>query len=117
MSKPADPELYKKVKDRIYKEIPTHSAYRSGLLVQEYKRLGGKYVGNKPKTKGLTRWFKEDWKNQRGEVGYAKKGDVYRPTKRVNDKTPLTFQELNKGELEKARREKAQTGRVNKFGK
>ena len=117
MTKPADPELYKRVKERIYKEIPTHSAYRSGLLVQEYKRLGGKYVGTKPVTKGLTRWFKEDWRNQRGGVGYKKKGDIYRPTKRVNEKTPVTLQELSVGEIEKARREKAKTGRVNKFGK
>ena len=117
MTKPADPELYKKVKDRIYKEIPTHSAYRSGLLVQEYKRLGGKYVGNKPKTKGLTRWFKESWRNQRGRVGYEKKGDIYRPTKRVNDKTPVTLQELSAGELKTAMRKKATKGRVDKFQK
>ena len=43
----------------------------------------------------LKRWFKEDWKNQRGETGYKKgaKGDVYRPTKKVSSKTPATFKE------------------------
>ena len=117
MTKPADPELYKRVKERIYKEIPTHSAYRSGLLVQEYKRLGGKYVGTKPATKGLTRWFKEDWRNQRGGVGYKKKGDIYRPTKRVNEKTPVTLQELSVGEIKTAMRKKATKGRVDKFQK
>ena len=115
MSKIANPELYKRVKERIYKEIPTHSAYRSGLLVQEYKRLGGKYLGTKPKTKGLTRWFKEEWRNQRGGVGYQRKGDIYRPTKRVNERTPVTLQELSVGELRTAMRKKATRGKVDQF--
>ncbi len=37
------------------------------------------YVGDKPKMSNLQRWFLEDWKNQRGDTGYQKKGDVYRP--------------------------------------
>ena len=112
--KPADPKLYEEVKAKIYKQIPTHSAYRSGLIVQEYKRRGGKYEGPKPKA-GLTRWFKEDWRNQRGEVGYKKKGDIYRPTKRVTDKTPVTLQELTPGELKTAMRKKVAKGRVDRF--
>ena len=113
--KPADSQLYEKVKAKIYKQIPTHSAYRSGLIVQEYKRQGGKYLGEKPKGKGLTRWFKEDWRNQKGEVGYKKKGDIYRPTKRVNAKTPVTLQELSVGELKTAMKKKSTKGRVDKF--
>ena len=112
--KPADSKLYEKVKAKIYKQIPTHSAYRSGLIVQEYKRRGGKYEGPKPKA-GLTRWFKEDWRNQRGEVGYKKRGDIYRPTKRVTEKTPVTLQELAPGELKTAMRKKATKGKVDRF--
>ena len=112
--KPADPKLYEEVKAKIYKQIPTHSAYRSGLIVQEYKRRGGKYEGPKPKA-GLTRWFKEDWRNQRGEVGYKKKGDIYRPTKRVTDKTPVALHELTPGELKTAMRKKVAKGRVDRF--
>ena len=112
--KPADPKLYEEVKAKIYKQIPTHSAYRSGLIVQEYKRRGGKYEGPKPKA-GLTRWFKEDWRNQRGEVGYKKRGDVYRPFKRVTEKTPVTLQELTPGELKTAMRKKVAKGRVDRF--
>lgn len=115
MAKPANPKLYQTVKDEIYKQIPTHSAYRSGLLVQEYKRQGGKYVGTKPKTEGLSRWFMEDWRNQRGGVGYKKPGDIYRPTKRITQKTPVTLQELSNSAIQKAMREKAAKGRVNKF--
>ena len=84
--------------------------------MQEYKNRGGGYSGDKSKG-SLGRWFKEDWKNQRGETGYKKKGDVYRPTKRVNSKTPTTFSELSKKEIESAKKEKAKTGRVKEFKK
>ena len=36
MSTPKDKQLYKKVKDEIYKRYPEHSPYRSSLLVKEY---------------------------------------------------------------------------------
>ena len=116
MPEPTNTKLYEEVKKEIYAKYPTHSAYRSGLLVQEYKKRGGTYSGDKSKG-SLGRWFKEDWKNQRGETGYKKKGDVYRPTKRVNSKTPTTFKELTKTEIESAKKEKAKTGRVKEFKK
>ena len=53
--------------------------------------------------------------NQRGEVGYKFKSDVYRPTVRTNSKTPTTFQELTPEEIEKARREQYLHKRVQKF--
>ena len=46
-SKIANQELYDKVKKDIYDKYPKHPAYRSSLLVQEYKRRGGTYVGAK----------------------------------------------------------------------
>ena len=117
MSKPANQELYDKVKKQIYAKYPKHSAYRSGLLVQEYKSRGGTYVGTKNSKKGLQRWFRETWLNSRGEVGYKHKNDVYRPTVRVNKDTPTTFKELTKEQIKKAQAEKAKTGRVKKFDK
>ena len=42
---------------------------------------------------------------------------MYRPTVKVNDKTPTTFKELTKEQIEKAKKEKARTGRVKKFDK
>ncbi len=116
MSNPTDKKLYDKVKKEIFKKYPKNSAYRSGLLVQEYKRKGGTYTGDKKKAP-LKRWFEEDWRNQRGGVGYKKKGDIYRPTKRVNKDTPTTFKELTKKEKEKAMKEKKKKGRVKKFKK
>ena len=116
MPEPTNKKLYEELKKENYAKYPKHSAYRSGLLVQEYKKRGGEYTGDKSKGR-LGRWFKEDWKNQRGETGYKKKGDVNRPTKRVSSKTPTTFKELTKKEIESARREKAKTGRVKEFKK
>ena len=124
MSEQKDKTLYESVKRRVYKKIPKHSAYRSGVLVKEYKEAYKKkhnssnaYVGKKRENKGLSRWFKEDWKNQRGGKGYKKKGDVYRPTKRITKETPKTFKELSNKEIKSAQREKRKTGRVKKFDK
>lgn len=112
--KPINKSLYKKVKKEIFSKYPENSAYRSGLLVKTYKERGGKYIGNKSKS-SLNRWFQEDWKNQRGGIGYSKTGDVYRPTKKVSKKTPKTFKELGKTRIRKAIEEKKKTGRVQKF--
>jgi hypothetical protein len=117
MPEPLDKELYEKVKNAIYKKYPKHSAYRSGLIVQEYKKQGGTYEGTKPTTTGLKRWFNEKWRNQRGDIGYAKKGDIYRPTIRVTDKTPTTIHELSKKQIKNAMKEKAKTGHVRRFDK
>lgn len=120
--KPVDPNLYTQVKKQVYKHNPKHSAYRSGLLVKEYKRqfktkYGTRkpYSGSKSNTSGLPRWFKEEWRNQRGEVGYRYKSDVYRPTRRITKNTPVTFRELSKRRVSRARREKSRKGRVYRF--
>jgi hypothetical protein len=122
MAIPLDMKLYNKIKNNIYKKIPKHSAYRSGIVVQQYKKkfalkYGNKnpYFGEKTKKKGLSRWFLEDWRNQRGEIGYKYKNDVYRPTRRITKKTPKTFKELSKKKIKKARTKKYRVGRVNRF--
>lgn len=70
------------------------NAFYSGQLVQEYKRRGGLFSGKK--TKGdLTRWYKEKWK----DVGNDKY-PVFRPTIKINSKTPLTVKEIEKTNLE-----------------
>lgn len=114
MNKILDPELYEVAKEVANQKYKKPSAYKSGFIVKLYKALGGRYQGTKP-TKGLTKWFLEDWKNQRGTTGYKFKSDIYRPTKRVSKTTPKTFSELTEKEIEKARREKAKKGRVKKF--
>ena len=119
---PRDKSLYNKVKQQVYREIPKHSAYRSGIVVQKYKRQFNKKhphknpsIGKKTKKKGLSRWFKEKWRNQRGKVGYKYKSDVYRPTRRITKQTPRTFKELGKQRIKKARSIKYKKGRVAHF--
>ena len=119
-SKPVDTKLYEAIKRKVYKKIPKHSAYRSGHLVQQYKKAFAEKHGKKsPYTKGskpLKRWFKEEWKTQDGSTTYKKKSDVFRPTKKVSKKkTPVTHSELSKGEIKAARTEKRTTGRVKRF--
>ena len=121
MNKPTDTVLYNKVKNRIIKANPKNSAYRSGLIVKDYKDALKKkspnkkpYTGTKTK-EGLSRWYREDWRNQRGGIGYSSKGDIYRPTKKISDKTPSTFSQLNKIRIKKAMEEKRRTGRVKKY--
>jgi uncharacterized protein (DUF2237 family) len=113
-NKPLDPALYARVKKAVYTKYPQHSAYRSGRLVQEYLKRGGQYKG-KRKSGKLARWFQEKWTNQRGGIGYARKGDVYRPSKRVSKKTPTTWHELSPKQIKRAQREKRATGHVKRF--
>lgn len=119
---PTDQKLYNKIKKYIYIKYPKHSAYRSGLIVKEYKKqfktiYNNKqpYKGKRPTKKGLARWFKEKWLNQRLETGYKYKSDIYRPTKRITSQTPKTLFELTKKQLKNARRKKLTKKRVNKF--
>jgi len=121
-------ELAHKEADKIYDKP---SAYKSGFIVKYYKDHGGTFRSKPAKSPtrskspnrsksptrsktGLTRWFAEKWVNQRGEVGYKKKGDVYRPSIRVNKKTPKTWNELTKKQIATASKAKA-TGRRAKF--
>lgn len=125
MPKPKDMKLYNKVKARVYKKIPKHSAYRSGVVVSSYKKAFSKkygkrkkpYSGKRTKKRGLGRWFKEKWVNQRGKVGYKYKSDIYRPSKRITRKTPTTHKELSRKQVKRARSEKRRTGRVKRFKK
>ena len=115
MPEPVNKTLYEKVKEEIYSKYPKHSAYRSGLLVQEYKRRGGTYKGKESETDGLNRWFSEKWTNQRGTVGYKYKSDIYRPNVRISKDTPTTFKELTDKGINRARSEKKEKGHVSKF--
>jgi hypothetical protein len=95
MSKPVDLDLYQRAKATANLKYKKPSAYKSGFIVQEYKRLGGKYEGRK-KEVGLTRWFAEDWQDVGGSA-YP----VFRPTRRVSAQTPLTVSEINPENLKK----------------
>ncbi len=124
-NEPIDKKLYNKIKKEADKKFtsPT-SAYKSSWIVREYKKRGGKYKGSKSKSSGLTRWYKEKWidlnrpiKENGKIVGYKECGrkssksgtgayPTCRPSKRVSTKTPKTYRELPRKQLEKARRTK-----------
>jgi hypothetical protein len=95
MPKILDLKLYEKAKakaDEIYKKP---SAYKSGYIVKTYTQMGGRY-GDDGGEKNLKRWFEEKWQ----DVGH-KAYPVYRPTIKVNKKTPLTVYEIDKQDLAK----------------
>jgi len=125
INKPTDQKLYDSVKAQVMKSIPKHSAYRSGRVVMLYKqrfkeKYGNNkkpYSGKKPMNKGLSRWFKEDWRSQKGKKGYDTKGDIFRPTKRITKDTPTTMKELSRSQIKQAMKEKKKTGRVKKYKK
>jgi len=119
---PKDIKLYDKIKKKLFIEYPVNSAYRSGNLVKKYikayeekYKTAEAYYGNKNEEIGLTRWYKEKWVNQRGEIGYKYEGDIYRPSKRITINTPKTHSELTKIQIVKAITDKKNNGRVSKF--
>lgn len=122
MPEPVDQKMYNRIKKQVKRDIPKHSAYRSGIIVQKYKKAFAKkygskspYKGQKTSSKGLGRWFLEDWRNQNGKIGYHSASDIYRPTKRITKGTPVTHGELTKKEKRRARRIKRSKGYVYRF--
>ena len=120
---PIDKTLYNSIKSKVKRDIPIHSAYRSGIMVKKYKKAFAKkygskkspYKGKKSSKRGLKRWFLEDWRNQDGKVGYHSKSDIYRPIRRITKGTPVTHGELTKKERRRARRTKRNKGYVYRF--
>ena len=89
MPVPLNPVLYERVKEYADSVYTKPSAYKSGFIVKTYKQLGGKYKDDR-KERNLKRWFQEKWTDI-GGLEYP----VYRPTVRINKKTPLTPGEIN----------------------
>ncbi len=91
-----------------------------------YERVPGTKPGSKGsckksplavrKTKAgasLKRWFKEEWKDEKGNVCGSKKNKstkVCRPSKRVNSESPKSWNEMSKGEKQKVTKAKKKVG-------
>lgn len=99
MPVPTNPELYERAKNIVFKIYTSPSAYRSGALVKKYKELGGKYKED-GKEKNLKRWFREKWTDVNPKKT-TNSYPVYRPTVRVNKKTPLTVHEVDARDLKR----------------
>ncbi len=95
MPQPIDLELYENVKGYVYSIYAKPSAYRSGSVVRLYKQMGGRYADDGGERK-LKTWFSEKWRDV-GNQTYP----VYRPTVRVNKRTPLLASEIDPINLKK----------------
>ncbi len=61
----------------------------------------------------LKRWFKEEWKDEKGNECGSKKNKstkVCRPSKRVNSKSPKSWNEMSTREKKKVTRAKKKVG-------
>ena len=60
--KPTNPDLYQSIKEKIYKEQPKHSLFRSARIVKEYKQEKGKFEEDSNKNKmNIPIWLKQNW--------------------------------------------------------
>lgn len=113
-----DKKLYNYVKKLADKKFHSKTGvYKSSWIVSNYKKLGGKYSGEKPKNTRLSRWFKEKWVNIKKKTksgDYEQCGrknikDAYplcRPLLRISKDTPKTVKELSVKSIKKAIKEK-----------
>lgn len=97
MPRPLNPELYEKARKVVNAIYKKPSAFRSGALVKLYKHWGGRYADDHHE-RTLTRWFREKWQDVNP---HKTKGSypVFRPTVRVNKRTPLTVSEVDPKDL------------------
>lgn len=126
MAVPKNKELYAKIKKEAKKKfIKYPSIYANSWVVREYKKRGGQYIGSKPRSTGLKRWYKEKWvdlnrpiKKNGKIVGYKSCGrnsvrkskekyPLCRPTYVVTKKTPKTYKEISKRSISKAKKQKS----------
>lgn len=122
MSTPTNPKVYAKVVEKIKTSVKRWpSAYASGMVVKEYKRImvirGEEPYENKKTKKGeLIRWFEEKWI----DIGTGKpcgailekedlKNGYYptcRPSVRISKNTPTLASDISDNEKKKLIAEK-----------
>jgi hypothetical protein len=107
MPTPSDAGLYEEAKDFIMSKYKKNSPYASGAVVKHYKGLFKKKYGEDtpPYREGgekkLERYFKEKWVSVNPVVGLSNADAyaVFRPTVKVNSKTPELLQDSKKKDL------------------
>jgi len=119
-NKPSDPIIYAHVVETIKARVNRWpSAYASGMVVKEYKRIMS-LKGREPyeitqtnQMSPLTRWFKEKWINiatgkQCGRKTEAEKDyPTCRPSVKISNKTPLLANELSDTEKKRLAKNKS----------
>tara|TARA_B100000941_G_scaffold29622_1_gene17518 strand:- start:895 stop:2466 length:1572 start_codon:yes stop_codon:yes gene_type:complete len=89
VAKRSNEKLWRRIQQKYYKSNKggkpgQWSARKAQLAVQEYKKKGGKYVGNNRKKTDLHKWTKEDWGTRSGKnsiQGKKATGERYLPRK------------------------------------
>ena len=89
VAKRTNEKLWRRIQQKYYKSNKggkpgQWSARKAQLAVQEYKKKGGKYVGNNRKKTDLHKWTKEDWGTRSGRPsiqGKKASGERYLPRK------------------------------------
>jgi len=108
MPRPTDQKLYDESKRFIMERYHKNSPLASGAIVKDYKQKFKKKYGtssspyiNDEKEKSLKRWFDEKWINVNPMIGILNDSSypVFRPTNKVNEKTPSLFQDIPKKHL------------------
>jgi hypothetical protein len=123
-NKPRDPIIYANVVATIKARVNRWpSAYASGMVVKEYKRimyLEGREPYELTKTKQmnpLTRWFREKWINigtgqQCGRTTKTQKDyPTCRPSVKISKQTPLLANELSDTQKTKLIKNKSKSGK------
>ena len=87
----------------------------NGVMKRPKEKTPQKGV-KKTRKKGLKRWFDEEWVNQRGEVGYKFKNDIYRPKHRITKDTPIIHDELTDKEINEYVESGAGVGKAGGYG-
>ena len=103
MPLPIDQNLYQEAKDFIMSKYKKNSAFASGAVVKQYKQQFKKKYGEDTPPysddgapKNLKRWFQEKWVDVNPVLGIHNDSayPVFRPTKKVNSKTPTIMQDI-----------------------
>jgi len=111
------------VKDKCYYEAKEKfdvfpSAYASGYMAKCRKKKG--IVNKSEKGSSLQRWYKEDWRDEKGNVCGSRTNENIkkcRPRKRIDSKTPVTWNEMSDKEKKRAVKEKKEVGMGARAGK
>jgi len=103
-NEPVNAKLYERVKNEAKEKFKRYpSLYSSAWIVKTYKQRGGTYRGGKSNSKGVARWYREQWVMV---IPFVKSGKVVecgsdmkdtkscRPLRRITKDTPITLPEL-----------------------
>ena len=101
-----NPSLYRKARKIADDTYKRSGLFKSAFIQKKYQELGGKYRGEKPKKdEGIQRWLKgEEWikiipyvkEGKKIKCGSGNDKHACRPLIRVNEKTPITINEIIK---------------------